>query len=119
MPDPRKLTGSRGEELAAVFLQTKGFRIITKNWTCRLGEIDVIAERDGEVRFVEVKTRYSMTYGYPEEAITRTKRRHLAHAIELWLRTVSSPPLKYQADAIAILIEPGKKPQIEWIEGIL
>jgi len=119
MSHDRKLTGSRGEELAAAFLQTKGFRVITKNWSCRLGEIDVIVERDGEVRFIEVKTRYSMTYGYPEEAITATKRRHLARAIELWLRTVSSPPTKYQADAIAILIEVGKEPQIKWIEGIL
>ena len=117
--DQRKLTGNRGEELAAAFLRTKGFRVITQNWTCRLGEIDLIVERGGEVRFVEVKTRYSTTYGYPEEAITATKLRHLAKAIELWLRSISSPPVKYQADAIAILAEPGRSPQIEWIEGIL
>lgn len=117
--DSRKISGQSGEELAAVFLATKGFRLIKKNWSCRLGEIDLIMERDGEVRFIEVKLRYSLTYGYPEESITPTKLRHLSHAIELWLNTQPSPPTNYQADAVAILIRDHQDPEIEWIEGIL
>jgi len=119
MIDTRKVTGGRGEQMAAAFLQNQGFRLLESNWRCLLGEIDLIVERDGEVRFVEVKTRFTTTYGYPEEAITKTKLRHLAHAIELWLRNQPSPPKKYQADAVAILIQPDQEPDIRWIEGIL
>jgi len=119
MADQRKSVGRRGEQLAAAFLRTKGFNLLTQNWSCRLGEIDLIVERQGEVRFVEVKTRYSTQFGYPEEAITRTKLLHLRRAIELYLRAQPSPPLRYQADAVAILILPGQEPEIRWIEGIL
>jgi len=117
--DPRKQTGKIGEDLAATFLETRGFRLISKNWSCRLGEIDLIVERNGELRFVEVKTRHSTQFGYPEEAITPTKLEHLRRAIELYLRTVQNPPERYQADAISILAKPGQKPEIRWIEGIL
>ncbi len=119
MVDPRAVVGQRGEETASLFLQTKGFRVLTKNWRCRLGEIDLIVEREGEVRFIEVKLRRSLTYGYPEEAITPTKLRHLARAIELWLRSTSNPPTRYQADAVAITVLPGASPEIHWVEGIL
>ncbi|MBM3205083.1 YraN family protein [Candidatus Uhrbacteria bacterium] len=116
--DIRKETGNKGEDFAATFFVSKGFRVVEKNWNCRLGEIDLIVERDGEVRFIEVKTRYSMEYGYPEEAITPAKLRHVARAIEMWLRAHPEPK-HYQADALAILILPGQEPDITWIEGIL
>jgi len=84
-----------------------------------MGEIDLIVRKGEEVRFIEVKTRYSTTFGYPEEAITKTKLRHMARAIEMWLRTQKREPKRYQADAIAILVLPGQSPDIRWIEGIL
>ena len=113
------MTGSRGEKLAAAFLQTKGFRLVESNWRCPLGEIDLIMERNGEVRFVEVKTRFTTTYGYPEEAINKTKLKHLSRAVEMWLRDQASPPKNYQVDAVAIMILDDKEPEIHWIEGIL
>ncbi len=119
MEDQRKVVGRRGEEFAAAFFQSKGFRVIDQNWSCRLGEIDLIVERDGEVRFVEVKMRFTTTYGYPEEAITPTKLQHLARAIELWLRAQPNPPARYQADALAILFRENQEPDVQWIEGIL
>ena len=119
MNDRRQIVGGRGEQLAAAFLQARGFRLVEANWRCPLGEIDLIMERGGQFRFIEVKTRFTQTYGYPEESITKTKLRHLAHAIELWLRTQNPPPEDYQADAVAILVLPDKEPEIEWIEGIL
>ena len=118
MIDQRKKFGSRGENLAAAFLQGKGFRLIGQNWRCALGEIDLIMERDGDVRFVEVNTRQTTTYGYPEQAITPTKLKHLARAIELWLRQSKMRPKRYQADAVAIQFSPQKEPEIRWIEGI-
>lgn len=116
--DHRQSVGRRGESLAAAFLQTKGFKIRERNWRCRFGEIDLIVERNGEVRFVEVKTRETTMFGYPEESITRTKRLHMSRAIEVWLAKSPHPPTSFQADAVVILVERGKAPDIRWIEGI-
>lgn len=118
MENARQLSGRRGEEIAAAFLMQKGFRVIGRNWRCRGGEIDLIVERRGEVRFVEVKLRRTSEFGHPEESITPTKIRHLSIAIEMWLRQHPTAPKNYQADAIAILLEPEKPADIRWIENI-
>jgi putative endonuclease len=55
--DPRRRFGDRGEDLAADFFIQNGFRLIERNWNCRLGEIDLIVEKQGKVHFVEVKIR--------------------------------------------------------------
>lgn len=117
MTDQRKDFGRRGETFAAAFFRAKGFRVVDQNWNCRLGEIDLIAEKDGMVHFIEVKTRQTLDYGYPEEAITKTKLRHLAKAIELYLRV--RPCVHYQADALAIYRKPEGEPEVEWIQNIL
>lgn len=116
--DPRRRFGDRGEDLAAAFFIARGFRVIGRNWSCRLGEIDLIVERNGTTHFVEVKTRRTMTYGHPEEAITRTKLEHLRRAVEMYLRSVQPSPTKYQADALAITITDGK-PDFHYVEQIL
>lgn len=118
MEHARQISGRRGEDLAAAFLMRNGFRVISRNWRCRGGEIDLIVERAGEVRFVEVKFRHTAEYGHPEESITPAKLRHLAIAIQTWLRRHPRAPKKYQADAIAILSEPGASADIRWIENI-
>lgn len=117
--DQRREFGNRGEDLAAVFFELRGFRIVKRNWNCRLGEIDLIVERDGKIHFVEVKTRRSLAYGNPEEAITPTKLRHLARAIELYLKSRPDAPEVYQVDALAILAVPGLKPEYHYVENIL
>lgn len=117
--DQRREFGNRGEDLAAVFFVQRGFRIVARNWSCRLGEIDLIAERDGKIHFVEVKTRKSLAYGHPEESITRTKLSHLAKAIESYLRSLPEQVEDYQADALAILAPPGQKPEFHYVENIL
>ena len=117
--DPRRRFGDRGEDFAADFFTAQGFRLVARNWSCRLGEIDLIVARDGVVRFVEVKTRRTTTYGNPEEAITQSKLKHLARAIEAYLRACTSPPEDYQADALAITLLPGQSPQFHWVEHIL
>jgi putative endonuclease len=114
----RQAIGRKGEDLAAVFLAEKGFRILARNWRCRAGEIDLIAEKDGRVHFVEVKTRQTRTYGYPEEAVTQKKLQHFAHAVEFWLRGVA-PSVPFQLDVLAIFFEPNHRPQIEWFQAVL
>lgn len=114
----RSQFGRRGEGLAGIFFMKQGFRVIARNWYCRFGEIDLIIEKEGKVHFVEVKTRRSTVFGYPEESITKTKLRHLARAVECWLEHQRPIPKHYQVDAVLILWV-SVEPQIRWVEGIL
>ena len=66
--------GKDGEDIAACFLEKKGFRIIEKNYRTAFGEIDIIAQDRGVIVFVEVKTRSDTTFGYPFEAVNPKKR---------------------------------------------
>jgi putative endonuclease len=73
--DTRKITGGFGEGLALKYLRARGYSIVEKNFRTPFGEIDIIAERDGCVIFLEVKTRISDHFGPPLSAITQTKKR--------------------------------------------
>ena len=70
----KKFLGRAGEIMAAEFLKKKGFKILEKNYKTPLGEIDVIADDDGTLVFVEVKTRSSDEYGQPSEAVNYKKQ---------------------------------------------
>ncbi|MFH1620834.1 MAG: YraN family protein [Patescibacteria group bacterium] len=115
--DPRRRFGDKGEDLAAAFFISRGFSVVERNWSCRLGEIDLIVERGGVTHFVEVKTRRSLTFGYPEESITPTKLKHLSRAIEIYLRDKNIQ--NYRVDALAIIAESGKRPEYHYVENIL
>ncbi|HEU0050541.1 MAG TPA: YraN family protein [Patescibacteria group bacterium] len=117
MEDRRKDFGRRGESFAAAYFLQKGFHIVARNWSCRFGEIDLIVEREGVIHFVEVKTRHSLNYGYPEEAITKKKLDHLAKAIEWFLRTGECS--RYQVDALAVVKKQDGSLDVEWIQNIL
>jgi len=69
--------GRTGEALAAHYLERRGWRIIARNVRFREGEIDIVAQREGILAFVEVKTRRSARYGSPAEAVTWTKQRRI------------------------------------------
>lgn len=73
MPTNSEL-GRRGEDLAADFLVRRGWRVVARNVRTREGEIDIVAARDGVVAFVEVKTRRTLSYGTPAEAVGHRKR---------------------------------------------
>ena len=77
--------GRWGEELAARFLERRGYRILCHNWRCRLGELDLVAEGKGYLCFVEVKLRKSAAYGTAGEAVDGRKQRKLRAAAQLYL----------------------------------
>ena len=85
MTTGRKATGARGEAIAARYLQRAGYEIVTTNWRCRRGEIDLIARDGATLVFVEVRTRRSADLGSPEESITAAKQRRLRQLAELYL----------------------------------
>lgn len=117
--DRRKAFGRRGEDRAAAFFAARGFRIIDRNWSCRVGEIDLICEKGGVIHCVEVKTRAGTSYGRPEEAITAGKLARFTRAVETYMRARQLTWDRVRVDALAILAEPGKTPDYHYIEDIL
>ena len=69
--------GKFGEDIASKYLEEKGYKIKERNYRTFLGEIDIISEYKGNIIFVEVKTRRSNRFGYPEEAINFNKQRKI------------------------------------------
>ena len=81
--------GRYGEQVAAVHLESLGMTVVERNWSCRHGEIDIVA-RDGETLVVcEVKTRAGTGVGDPVEAVTREKAMRLRRLSAAYLRTRS------------------------------
>lgn len=78
-------TGARGEQLAEVYLKDHGYEILCRNWRCGHKEIDLIALDNGLLVFVEIKTRSSFRFGFPEEAVTAKKQAHMRFAAEDYL----------------------------------
>lgn len=79
------INGAWGEELAAKFLRRKGYKILEKNYRCRFGEIDVIAENREYLVFVEVKLRKNDSYGAGREFVTAQKQQRIKTTAMLYL----------------------------------
>ena len=98
----RAALGGAGERLAAGWLEARGLRVLARNWRCAYGELDIVAEEQGEVVFVEVKTRRGTAYGLPEEAITASKRAHLIAAAQCYLAESQREAQPYRIDVVAV-----------------
>lgn len=71
----RQLLGNRGENRACSYLKKQGYKILERNYKTPFGEVDIIAERDEVVAFIEVKTRSSDRFGQPSEAVNKDRQR--------------------------------------------
>lgn len=78
-------TGIKGEQIAEKFLLKKGYCILHRNWCFGKQEIDLIAEKDNTLIIIEVKTRSSLAFGFPEDAVTTRKQGYLKAATEAFL----------------------------------
>lgn len=104
----RRSLGASGERVAANWLEAHGYRILARNWRCPYGEIDLIAEQNGEIVFCEVKTRRGISHGAPEEAITPAKRSRLLAAAQTYLaEVVTADDPAFRIDVLAVDIAPG------------
>src|SRR5688572_4829714 len=109
--------GKSGEEMAAAFLQSKGFRILHRNWRHSHYEIDIIAESNGILHIVEVKIRSSRKYGYPEENVKHKKFRSLLQAADEFL--FHHPEYRHvQYDIVAISLCIDGPPEYLLIEDV-
>ena len=81
-----KNLGDAGENFAANYLESHGYKIITKNFRVRSAEIDIVAEIDDVIIFVEVKTRSSTKHGLPAEAVNFRKQQKIIEAASVFLQ---------------------------------
>ena len=107
--------GREGEALAANFLQQKGYEIVDRNWRYGPKEIDIVA-RDGDTMvFVEVKTRSTLAFELPQEAVTKKKMKNLVEAADAYL-IQNNIDIEGRFDIVAVLN--GNPPKvIEHLEG--
>lgn len=104
--DSRSL-GRWGEEQAARYLRRKGYAIIDRNFSCRYGEVDIIARKRGILAFVEVKLRKNDSFAQAKEFVTYAKQRRVTAAAQLWLSTAGCE-LQPRFDVIEIYAPQGE-----------
>jgi putative endonuclease len=78
--------GKRGETAAADYLSRHGYKILERNYRCKIGEIDIVAEKDGRLLFIEIKTRSSDHFGLPEESVHAVKQKKILRTAEWYLK---------------------------------
>ena len=119
MPHARRLLGNRGEYLAEQFLRQRGYSVLSRNYRCPYGEIDLIC-RDGScLVFVEVKTRRGSAFGPPEEAVTAVKIEHIVNAAAHYLALLDATDQQWRIDVVAICLDTsGRHLETRLIEGV-
>lgn len=109
--------GRRGEDLAAAYLFSRGYRICARNWRKKTGEIDLIAEQDGMFVFVEVKSRSSHQFGSGAEAVNRKKQLRIIQVARLYLAENRLQKVRCRFDVIEIYFHKDRETEINHIIG--
>ena len=112
MTDRRRALGGSGEDAAAAWYAANGYEVLARNWRVREGELDLVVRRAGTVVFCEVKTRSSVAFGVPAEAVTRQKRQRLRVLAARWLEQAPVRAAAIRFDVASVL-----DGRVEIIEG--
>ena len=112
MTDRRRALGGSGEDAAAAWYVANGYEVLARNWRVREGELDLVVRRAGTVVFCEVKTRSSVAFGVPAEAVTRQKRQRLRVLAARWLEQAPVRAAAIRFDVASVL-----DGRVEVIEG--
>lgn len=114
----RSALGAFGETLAAKHLTGQGMVLLDRNWRCELGEVDLVL-RDGRVLVVcEVKTRSSLAYGSPLEAVTEQKAARLRRLAARWLAEHEVHPPEVRIDLVGVLVSASGPAEVEHVRGV-
>ncbi|HBO99875.1 TPA: hypothetical protein DD617_01665 [Candidatus Uhrbacteria bacterium] len=123
LPDwnSRKAVGPWGEEVAALYLKNKGYIIVARHWTHRIGELDIVTRgKDGRIIFVEVKTRTSNRFGSPEDAIGPWKQERLRRTANVYMLKNRLQDVPYQIDSVAVIYDYAlKQTTIRHLENVI
>lgn len=104
----KRKIGTIGEKIAQKYLEKKEYKIICTNYYTISGEIDIIAIKDNNLVFIEVKTRTNVKYGNPSEAVNNTKKQHIKRSAAIFLTHNNYSTYKIRFDVIEILLIKGK-----------
>lgn len=109
--------GNEGEEIAAAYLESKGYTIVDRNYFFERAEVDIVAFDESCIVFVEVKKRANTAFGQPEDFITEDKIANLYKAAEAWIyeRKMDTAPARF--DVIAIVQQDNEAPEIRHFEN--
>ena len=111
--------GAWGEQAAVDYLSRQGYTILTRNFRTPHGEIDILARQGDLLVFVEVKTRTSRAYGYPEDSVTPRKQEHMLAAAGHYLQDHPEAGENWQFDVISVERGPDRKPVITHFENVI
>jgi putative endonuclease len=115
----KQAIGFWGQKIAENHLIEHGYEIIDRNFRTKYGEIDLVAKLNDDLIFVEVKTRTSDSFGFPENAITANKQNHMVLSAEAYIEEHPELPFTWRLDVIAVQGgNKNEKTQIEWFENI-
>lgn len=119
-PRPRHLrTGERGEALAARYLEEQGLTVLSRNWRCREGELDLVLTDGRTLVVCEVKTRTTDNFGAPAEAVDDRKAARIRRLARRWRADHGVPHVATRYDIVAILWPPGETPKVSHLRGVL
>jgi putative endonuclease len=116
MLNKRQKFGEKGEEIAVRHLRKNGYKIIETNYRTRLGEIDIIAQDQDTIVFAEVKTRRSVQFGNPKQAVTIRKQKKISMVALYYLKATGQSSARARFDVVAV-ISNRDKPQVEIIKN--
>ena len=116
MKKAKQQFGQKSEALAVEVLKSEGYAIITTNWHCALGELDIVAQKDGVLVFVEVRSRHSHTTETALSSIDNKKRKKLYGAALTYLAEHDLGDAAWRIDVIAIAMPRSGRPLIEHVE---
>lgn len=111
-----KNVGNFGESEAVKFLRKKGYKILERNYTTKFGEIDIIAQKDNYICFVEVKTRSNENYGTPRDAVNYHKQKKIILVANYYMLS-KNQDMFLRFDVIEVVVTKDKT-KIEKIEHI-
>lgn len=121
MKKDKRLTGSLGEDIVAIYLERNGFVIVERNFRFkRFGEIDIIARENEFLCFIEVKCRTSNAFGTPSEAVTQSKQENIRKLACIYMnsRNLSNEYLRFDVAEVMLCSKVGKhKAEINYIRN--
>lgn len=95
--------GKLGEDTAVTYLQKNGYKVLDRNFNCHYGEIDIIARHGIYYVFIEVKSRNTVAFGTPREAVTSYKQQRIISAAQNWLVKKRIPCVPVRFDVVEVV----------------
>jgi len=118
MADKRRALGKAGEEAGAAWLESRGMRVIERNFRCRLGEIDIIGEMDNMTVIVEVRGRSSDKWGIAAESVNYDKQRKLRRLATYYMCHMGKADEAYRIDVLSLRYGADGDPvEFQWIKS--